>query len=227
MPYLYTAAHQAVATGLPMARPMLLDYPELPQAWQFDLQYMWGEQLLVAPAADNSGSKTLWLPPGRWYPWQGSTWLEGDRELTRPVAVGELPLYVKAGAIIPRYGYALATALQSKAEWQLDIYAGADGTAQVIEDDDASEAYRRGQRQLTRIHYQQAPARLTIAAAEGSYPGALESRRYRLRFYGEAPGCWLHQGQKLLAQRGAEGALELSIEAQPVAREFALQACTD
>lgn len=227
MPYLYTAAHQAAATGLPIARPMLLDYPQLPQAWQFDLQYFWGDQLLVAPAADNSGSKTLWLPPGRWYPWQGQAWLEGERELIRPVAVGELPLYVKAGAIIPRYGYALATALQNKAEWQLDIYTGADGSTQVIEDDDTSEAYRRGQRQLTRIHYQQTPARLTIAAAEGSYPGAPESRRYRLRFYGAAPSCWLHQGQKLMAQAGAEGGLELSIEAQLVAREFALQACTN
>src|SRR5690606_3633833 len=58
MPYLYTAAHTAAATGVPIARPLLLDYPNNQHAWKYDLQYMWGDSFLVAPSADASQQKT-------------------------------------------------------------------------------------------------------------------------------------------------------------------------
>ncbi|MFD3563761.1 hypothetical protein ACFWVU_29450 [Streptomyces sp. NPDC058686] len=69
MPYIYTLAHQAAATGMPMAGAMAIDHQDLPQAYTHDLQYMWGPSLLVAPVtSDGGGVQKIWLPAGTdWY----------------------------------------------------------------------------------------------------------------------------------------------------------------
>ena len=188
MPYLYTAAHQAAATGLPMARAMLLDYQDQPLAWQYDLQYMWGDSLLVAPNSSTVSEKPLWLPQGGWFKFRSNEQLSGDRELLVDAAPGELPLYVKAGAIIPARDYVLSTAFIDKERLVLDVYAGDSGTLSLIEDDDRTEAYRRNRaRMVTEISFDLDRETLRIAGAEGSYAGAPDARSYQINLYGFTP----------------------------------------
>lgn len=185
MPYLYTAAHQATATGTPIARPMLLDYGQDAKAWQFDLQYMWGDNLLIAPNADATDKKSVWLPAGQWYDYETKQPLSGDQVLEVAAPVGSLPIFAKAGAIIPKREFALSTAFIDAQKLQLDIYAGADGSTQLIEDDGVTEDYRRSNAFMrTDIHFQQDARKLTINAAQGSYAGAPEQRSYAIHVYG-------------------------------------------
>lgn len=184
MPYTYTLAHQAAATGMPMARAMLLHYPQSPQAWEYGLQYLWGAQLLVAPLTADSGDKTLWLPPGDWYPFESGKPVSGDRVVNTEVKNGELPLYAKAGAIFPRRPYAQTTQALDKGSLIIDLYAGADGQFTLIEDDDRTEAYRAGTVSQTSMTYLSAQQVLEISAADGVVPGLPVEREMTLRLFG-------------------------------------------
>ncbi|NED88571.1 DUF5110 domain-containing protein, partial [Streptomyces sp. SID11233] len=92
---------------------------------------------------------------------------------------GEVPLFVKAGAVLPGYPYAQSTAYLTKRQLEMDVYAGADGVFEVVEDDGVTEAYRTGQRTVTtRLTYTDASRRVVIAHPKGSYEGAPDKRRY-------------------------------------------------
>lgn len=173
MPYLYSAAHEASETGMPIARPMLLEYPERDEAWEHDLQYFFGPDLLVAPVVDE-GESTLWLPEGGWYSMRDGRYLEGGRSLT--IDDGVMPIFARTGAIVLKREYALSTAFIDKTTLVVDVYTGADGAFRLIEDDDRTEAWREGERRVTWLRYDDDNKALTIDAADGSYRDAPDYR---------------------------------------------------
>lgn len=184
MPYTYTAAHQAANTGLPMVRAMVLDYQALDAAWQYDLQYLWGDSILVAPLTEQTGTKEIWLPPGSWYEYGSSQSFKGDTVISRKPALNQLPLFVKAGSIIPRRPYALSTAFIDKSQLSLDIYTGRDATYTLVEDDDVTENYQsQGQLRQTEISYQEAAKRLVIKPAKGHFSGENKARDIAINIY--------------------------------------------
>lgn len=185
MPYLYSAAHQAASTGLPMARPMMLEHQNEKEAWLFDLQYYWGESMLVAPMTADEGNKKIWLPEGKWYRYASNQWIEGGQVLTEPVETGTLPIFVKQGAILPKRKFAHSTAFIDKQHLDIDVYVGKDGEFVLMEDDDITEQYRtHAQLRRTRMQLKQANRTFIIYASSGSFNGAPESRSYQLSFYG-------------------------------------------
>ncbi len=197
MPYIYGAAVDAALTGMPMARAMLLSYPDSERAWQSPDQYMWGGDILVAPATTLSGSpetKTVWLPPEkRWYGLWDDRGYDGDQVIRYATKFGYIPAFVRAGAILPKYDYARSTAKQDRAHLTLDVYSGSDGGYVLTEDDGYSMDYRDGAIARTRFRYIEGAAgrRLTIDATTGTYRGAPVARRYTVRLHGlaRAPGA--------------------------------------
>ncbi|WP_327654151.1 TIM-barrel domain-containing protein [Streptomyces sp. NBC_00483] len=190
MPYVYTLAHQAAATGMPMARAMVIDHQDRPQAYTHDLQYMWGPSLLVAPVTSEGREQHIWLPAGaHWYDfWTDEKHTGSDSEdLSHTASTGETPLFVRAGAILPKYPYAQSTAYLTKRQLEMDVYAGADGVFDVVEDDGVTEAYRSGrQTSVTHLTFTDASTRAVIAHPKGSYEGAPDARRFLVRFHGLA-----------------------------------------
>ncbi len=175
MPYLYSAAHEAAEKGLPIARPMLLEYPESDEAWQHDLQYFYGPDLLVVPPAHDADTRA-WLPAGHWYSiWDGRHY-HGDQVLDLRNDYHVMPILARGGAVIPKREYAQSTAFIDKTKLIIDIYTGADGEFRLVEDDDRTEAYRHGERRITLLRYDDARQELTIEAADGSYTGAPDYR---------------------------------------------------
>jgi alpha-glucosidase (family GH31 glycosyl hydrolase) len=225
MPYIYTAAHESAATGVPMARPLLLDYPNHKNAWAFDLQYLWGDSLLVAPNADASSQKTLWLPPGKWVDFYTQKTLSGNKIITVNTPVGFLPLYVKQGSIIPRYNYTLSTATADKQNLLLDVYTGADASASLIEDDDHSEAYRKGALQRTQFTYSEKQKRLVIGGATGNYAGAPKQRSYQITVYGQQQDCWEFDGEPLLVEKNENGSLTIRLPMVDITKALAVVRC--
>lgn len=198
MPYTYTAAHRAAESGIPIARPMLLVYQDNPLAWKHDLQYLWGSDILVAPNTADLGDVDVWLPDGAWYEYDGDQAIAGAKVISVRAMTGDLPMYVRAGAIIPKREFALSTAFIDKSKLLLDIYTGANGSFRLIEDDDKTEAYRtNNERMLTDITFDDSQGRIVIQGAAGSYSGAPTRRSYEVRILGsQAVEMVLVNGEK-------------------------------
>jgi alpha-D-xyloside xylohydrolase len=103
IPYLYSQAHQAHQTGLPLLRPMVLDYQEDPATHTIDSQYLLGPNILVAPVLEaGQMSRSVYLPKGTWYNFWTDTAYEGGRWIGMPTQqLDMMPLFIKAGSILP------------------------------------------------------------------------------------------------------------------------------
>jgi len=187
MPYIYTYAHKAHTTGLPMARAMVVDYQNKPEAWEHDLQYMWGDEMLVAPVCSQQDTtREVWLPDGQqWYTYWNDSIIEGGRVIEFHTRLNEIPLFVKAGSIIPKHPYAKSTATMNEAKLILDIYTGQDAEFVLYEDDGVSEKYRtEKERRTTTLEYHDTEHQITIHASRGVYQGAPSHRSYKMRIHG-------------------------------------------
>lgn len=228
MPYIYSAAHVAASTGLPMARAMLLEYPHEERAWQYDLQYMWGPDLLVAPHISTNHPQDVWLPPGTWLDfWHPQEPVQGDRVLSVKPTGEKLPVFVKAGAIIPRQAFALSTAFGDKSELLLDVYRGANGYTELIEDDDITEAYRRHDEMMTTsISYDDAGPTIRIAAAKGDYAGAPTQRSYQITLHGFTRDCFMVNGKRSNAVTTDQGrSARIAVRRMSIRKSIAIEAC--
>ena len=132
IPYIYTMARKAHDEGLSLCRPLYYYWPECPEAYSFRNEYMFGDDMLVAPITapmeGNSSTLDVWLPRGTWFEASTGTMLQGGQVVTRHFMIDEYPLYVKAGSIIPQY----ADCHQdvdgiAHTPFDLMVYPGADG----------------------------------------------------------------------------------------------------
>jgi alpha-glucosidase len=187
---------------VPMLRALALQEPADVKARKVDDQFFIGNDLLVAPLFNDRGDRKLYLPAGLWYDFFDEESPEtGDREIERKgVPLNRLPVYVRAGAIIP-----LGPVMQRTGEKPLDhltvnVYGfGANDQAnnaqenafELYEDDGASDDYQKGRFERTRLHFEQSQEGVTFTIAAKSGNGtyrAVGSRAYTLRFHGlQAP----------------------------------------
>jgi alpha-glucosidase/alpha-D-xyloside xylohydrolase len=138
MPYTYTVVYEAHETGMPIMRPLWLHYPQDATAVARGDEYLWGRDLLVAPVVKKGAvERTLYLPAGRWFDYWDETGaaIEGGREITRPVDLATMPLYVRAGAIVPHGPQENYTEEKPNDPLTIRVYPGADGRFTLIEDD--------------------------------------------------------------------------------------------
>lgn len=100
IPYLSDTSAQAAATGMPMMRSMVLAFPDQPEVWPYEHQYMLGDDILVVPVIREGGKVRYRLPAGKWYDlWTGAA-VEGDRYVEEIVALDRLPVFVREGAVL-------------------------------------------------------------------------------------------------------------------------------
>ena len=198
MPYLYTYAAIAEENGSPVARAMAFEYPNEAEAWTRDLQYLWGHEILVAPATSDGGSVSVWFPPGVWYDFWDDTRIEGGaRDVAAPT--GRLPLFVRAGAIVPQALPTLGTASWDRKTRVVDVWAGAPGTFLLHEDDGITEGHLAGQRSKTSITFTETPnLKLEIGPEDGVYSGIPATRQYRARFHALTGDITLYANGKTL-----------------------------
>jgi alpha-glucosidase/alpha-D-xyloside xylohydrolase len=171
--YNYTLCREAHDTGLPLLRALWLHYPGDARAVSRGDEYLWGRDLLVAPVTTKGATeRKLYLPAGDWYDFWTNQRQAGGREVTRKVDLATLPLYVRAGAILPLDPPRLWTAQPSAEPITLRIYPGRDGEFRWYEDDGTSLDYRKGKCAWTRLRWDDGKRRLTIEPGPGS--GTLE-----------------------------------------------------
>jgi alpha-D-xyloside xylohydrolase len=100
VPYLASLGREAAETGVPLMRPMALEFPDDPAGYAFDLQYCLGRELLVSPVVHAGGHVTTYLPPGRWLDWWSGAVLSGPATLRRQVPLREMPLYLREDSLL-------------------------------------------------------------------------------------------------------------------------------
>ena len=163
LPYLYSSVAQTHATGLPLMRPLWLAYPEDQRALTCDDEYLFGDSLLVAPVLQSGArERTVYLPAGFWWDYWTNTPVVGGKESSRTVDLKTLPLYVKAGSVVP-FGPVRQYATEPVDEpLTLRVYPGADGRFEFYEDD--GESLRHEQGEFTRIlcEWKDGERRLTL-----------------------------------------------------------------
>jgi len=179
--YNYTLAWQARETGMPFIRALWLHYPEDTGARGIGDEYLWGRDLLIAPVYSKGAvERELYLPKGAWYDWWTGEKRQGGKAITRKVDLATMPIYVRAGAILPIDPIRQYTAEPVEGPLTIRVYAGADGDYTLYEDDGSSLAYVRGEAALTRFRWRESSAKLSIER-EVFGGGASSSGTRRLR----------------------------------------------
>jgi len=169
MPYLYSAVKETCETGLPIIRAMWLHYPDDPVATARGDQYLYGRDMLVAPVVEKTAtSRTLYLPHGTWYDFWTNEKHDGGREITRAVDLNTLPLYVRAGAILPMAPLRQYTAEKVAGPLVFTIYPGADGNFSLYEDDGESFNFHHGEFMRIQLKWQNSSRQLSMQLSPGS-----------------------------------------------------------
>ncbi len=153
LPFLYTTLEEAHRTGIPLFRPLVLNYQDDLNTYNLDDQFMIGADLLVAPILKSGQTKRLvYLPRGTWYDYWTNRKHVGGTMIEVDAPLDTVPLFVRAGAIIPK-GPAMNYVGEKPSAPQFVIYPDDKGQAEttLYEDDGLSPAYRKGAFRLTRV----------------------------------------------------------------------------
>jgi alpha-glucosidase len=186
LPYTYTAVRECCDTGLPIIRALWLHYPDDATAVACGDQYLWGRDLLVSPVVEKGAtSRRLYLPRGTWFDFWTGERVEGGRAIDRPVDLETMPLHVRAGAILPLGPIRQHSDEPIDAPLRLVVYAGADGTATVYEDDGKTFDYRQGEWMRIEMGWRERERRLSLRLASGSRTLPPARRRIEVRVAGE------------------------------------------
>jgi alpha-glucosidase (family GH31 glycosyl hydrolase) len=186
MPYLYSAIRETHETGLPIMRALWLHYPDDATAVARGDEYLWGRDMLVAPVVEQGASvRKLYLPRGAWYDFWTEEKIAGGREVSKPVELATMPLYVRAGAIIPLGPVKQYTSEKVEGPLTLLVYPGADATCTLYEDDGQTFNYRQGDFMRVRVAWNERARRLSLRLAEGSKLLPPLRRNIEVRLAGE------------------------------------------
>src|SRR5207248_2962050 len=186
LPYTYTLAWQAHSLGLPLMRPLVMNYPDDPRTWEMGSQYLWGDDLLVAPVTRaGAHSWPVYLPEGTWYDFWTHQRYEGGRGVAVDAPLDRLPLLARAGAIIPVGPVAQHTGELSGEEITLLVYPAGSTRFELYDDDGRTNAYRRGGYALTTIECEEehGRARVRVGQPRGDPSMVPARRRYEVRVW--------------------------------------------
>lgn len=190
-PYIYTMARETYDNGISICRPMYYDYPEAKEAYDFRNEYMFGDQILVAPITTpmQNGLSTVkvWLPEGNdWFEWTTGTLLKGGQTVERSFTLTEYPVYVKAGSVLPLYNR-VKNLNSNNEEIIVNVFPGGSGSFCFYEDN-GNDKYYANEYARTRMVCERKDNLLTVTIAprKGSYRNMPLNRQFKIKVLGSA-----------------------------------------
>jgi alpha-D-xyloside xylohydrolase len=189
LPYIYSLAWKTTSESYTPMRPLVMDFRTDARALDIGDQFMYGPAFLVSPITEpGATSRRLYLPEAKWYDfWSGET-VTGPKTIDAAAPIDHLPLYVRAGSIVP---------LGPEMEWstqkpedpiELRIYRGADGQFTLYEDENDNYNYEKGAYSTIPFSWNDSTQTLTIGQRKGQFPGMLQERTFRIVFARERHG---------------------------------------
>jgi alpha-D-xyloside xylohydrolase len=181
MPYIYSQAWQVTSNHGTLMRPLVMDWREDVEAQNTGDEYLFGPAILVSPVTtEGATSRTVYLPKATWYDFWTGEKTEGGKRIQADAPLSKLPLFVRAGSIVPMGPKMEWTTEKAEDPIELRIYPGADGDFQLYEDENDGYAYEKGAHATIALHWDDAAKTLTVGAREGSFPGMLAKRTFNV-----------------------------------------------
>jgi alpha-glucosidase len=170
IPFYYSLAHEAHDTGVPIMRPLAMEFPTDSRSENISDEWLMGTGLLAAPILDDTESRRIHLPPGVWYEFDRNKPIAGDHSFDATARLDEIPVYVRAGTILTLGPVIQHTDDLPGGPLELQIYPGKDAQFTLVEDDGLTTAYLNGQTRRTTFTWNDA-ARTLRWKIEGPYAG--------------------------------------------------------
>jgi alpha-D-xyloside xylohydrolase len=211
MPYIYSLAGAAYHDDYTIMRGLAMDFAADTAVLNIADQYMFGSSLLINPVcAYKQTKRELYLPKcAGWYDLYSGKWFAGSQKISVEAPYERMPVYVKAGSIIP-FGPELQYTTEKPADTiTLNVYAGADAYFNLYEDEGTTYSYEKGAFSIITIKYNEATKTITIGDRKGSFSGMLQKRTFRVNIItpGKSKGLEfdakgdkevLYEGKKLM-----------------------------
>ena len=198
MPYIYTLGADTYMKDGSIMRGMVMDFPNDAKARKINDQFLFGKAFLVAPVAEyQARERDVWFPGQgvTWYDFESGKTYQGGTSATVPAPAERMPLFVKAGSIVPMGPVIQYVDEKPEAPVTLVIYTGADGSFSLYNDDGRTESYKTGAYERMPITYDDATGTVSIGAREGKgYEGMPRSRKVRIK--------WIVPGQSVAEETG-------------------------
>jgi alpha-D-xyloside xylohydrolase len=152
LPYTYSVAYRSFQTGAPYMRALFMDFPNDAKALNISDEYMYGPAFLVAPVTEQGATqRVVYLPAGSdWYNYWTNERLHGGQTITADAPIDVLPLFVKAGSIVP-LGSEVQSTHQQQTITSVRVYPGADGSFTLFQDDGTTYTYEKSGGSITKL----------------------------------------------------------------------------
>ena len=197
-PYIYTEARRTYDTGVAFLRPLYYDWPESPEAYTNRGEYMFGDSMLLAPVtkpadpATQLASEEVWLPAGEWIEWFTGRHVTGPVAISRSFSIGQIPVYLRAGAIVPMMPKMEYTGEKPVDPLIVNVLPLADGqqsSYKLYEDSGKADEYKNGACAWTTLaaSRQGDEIEIVVKPVEGGFDGMLPGRGYEIRLPGDWP----------------------------------------
>jgi len=188
MPYIYSTAWMVTHDSYTPMRPLVMDFASDPRVLNIGDQFLFGPAILVNPVTEQGAtSRRLYLPAGTlWYNYWTGEAQQGGKMIEAAAPLDSIPLYVRAGAILPLGPDVEWTTEKPADPIELRVYPGANGDFNLYEDENDNYNYEKGVYATIPFRWDDAQRTLTIGARQGSFPGMLQTRTFRVVF--EDPG---------------------------------------
>ena len=185
VPYIYTMARKTYESGLALCRPLYYDNPEAKEAYEFKEEYMFGDDMLIAPvtsevdSVDGYANVKVWLPAGEWLEYETGQMLQGGKNYERRFTLDEYPVYVKSGSIVPYFGK-LKNLSGTNQAVTIRVFPGADQGEFMLYEDNGEDKNYVTEYANTPLSYTRQGNRLdvTIGARQGLYKDMPAQRHF-------------------------------------------------
>lgn len=203
MPYMYSNFYKASQTGLPIQKSLSIDYPFDDKIYDINYQYqfLFGNDILVAPLTSNEKSKRVYLPEGDWYNLFTDEKLDGAKEITEDCPSYKLPIYIKASAIIPTQSLVQSTKDKPSDTLLLHIYNGTEKNVfTYYEDDGKSFDYKNGIFCKRNIEFDPFSKQIIISSQEGTFNSHFQYIKFIMHGFDESINNMVVNNQTKLIQ---------------------------
>jgi alpha-D-xyloside xylohydrolase len=182
LPYIYSLAWKVTSEDYTIQRPLVMDWRTDPATWNLGDQFMFGPALLVSPVLKaNAVKRSLYLPSAAlWYDFWSGRSLRGGQQIDVDAPLDKMPLFVRAGSILPLGAEIEYAGQDPGSPLEIRIYRGADGKFDLYEDSGDSYDYEKGQHSIIPLLWNDRTGTVTLGAREGSFPGMIEHRNFRI-----------------------------------------------
>jgi alpha-D-xyloside xylohydrolase len=190
LPYIYSLSWKVTSEGYTPMRALVMDFPADHKVLDIADEFMLGPAILVNPVTEaGATSRSVYLPAGaRWYDFWTGTTLKGGQTVSAAAPLETMPLYLRAGSIVPMGPELQYTGEKPADPIELRIYRGANGAVTLYEDDGESYGYERSEHSTIVFTWDDSSKALSIGARTGSFPGMLRERTFNVVLVGKDHG---------------------------------------